>query len=92
MNISGRQFYKCGKPQGQGCNYFMWADDMENNVPLPSPRFESGGSSNSTATTSNTFPHPSWGMQGKCIKALVNYLPGIFTTKHIESLSVLCVN
>lgn len=23
----GRKFYKCGKPQGQGCNFFLWADD-----------------------------------------------------------------
>eukprot|EP00930_Biecheleria_cincta_P065194 TRINITY_DN508_c0_g1_i1.p1 TRINITY_DN508_c0_g1~~TRINITY_DN508_c0_g1_i1.p1 ORF type:complete len:762 (+),score=107.77 TRINITY_DN508_c0_g1_i1:289-2286(+) len=24
---TGRQFYKCSKPQGQGCDYFQWADE-----------------------------------------------------------------
>ncbi|OAD60713.1 DNA topoisomerase 3-alpha [Eufriesea mexicana] len=23
----GRGFYKCAKPQGSGCNFFLWADD-----------------------------------------------------------------
>ena len=23
----GRQFYKCAKPQGAGCDFFLWADD-----------------------------------------------------------------
>jgi len=23
----GRQFYACAKPRGQGCNYFVWADE-----------------------------------------------------------------
>ncbi|CAG0898215.1 unnamed protein product, partial [Darwinula stevensoni] len=23
----GRQFYKCAKPQGSGCNFFLWADE-----------------------------------------------------------------
>jgi len=23
----GRQFYACAKPRGQGCNYFLWADE-----------------------------------------------------------------
>ncbi|XP_029173837.1 DNA topoisomerase 3-alpha-like [Nylanderia fulva] len=23
----GRLFYKCGKPQGSGCNFFLWASD-----------------------------------------------------------------
>ncbi|XP_023711894.1 DNA topoisomerase 3-alpha isoform X2 [Cryptotermes secundus] len=57
----GRQFYKCGKPQGQGCNYFMWVDD-ENNPSLLGPGFDNGGSSTNTATASNTFSRPSWGM------------------------------
>jgi hypothetical protein len=66
MNILGRQFYKCGKPQGQGCNYFMWADDVENNTPLPSQGFDNGGRSNGVLVTSSFLPRPSWGMQGKC--------------------------
>jgi hypothetical protein len=63
MHISGRQFYKCGKPQGQGCNYFMWVDD-ENNPSLLSPGFDNGGCSTNTATASNTFSRPSWEMHG----------------------------
>ncbi|XP_021921836.1 DNA topoisomerase 3-alpha [Zootermopsis nevadensis] len=59
----GRPFYKCGKPQGQGCNYFMWADDVENNPSLINPRFDNCGRSNSTTFTSNTFSRPSWEMQ-----------------------------
>nr|CAD7396091.1 unnamed protein product [Timema poppensis] len=27
----GRKFYKCNKNQGQGCNFFMWADSVEEN-------------------------------------------------------------
>ncbi|XP_071536469.1 DNA topoisomerase 3-alpha isoform X2 [Panulirus ornatus] len=27
---TGRQFYKCPKPQGGGCAFFLWADDGEN--------------------------------------------------------------
>jgi len=23
----GRQFYACAQPKGQGCNYFVWAND-----------------------------------------------------------------
>jgi len=25
--IPGRLFYKCAKPQGTGCNFFLWASD-----------------------------------------------------------------
>ncbi|KAL8600868.1 hypothetical protein ACOMHN_045006 [Nucella lapillus] len=25
---TGRQFYKCRKPQGEGCNFFLWADEQ----------------------------------------------------------------
>ncbi|XP_066952074.1 DNA topoisomerase 3-alpha [Macrobrachium rosenbergii] len=27
---TGRQFYKCAKPQGTGCNFFLWADEGDN--------------------------------------------------------------
>ncbi|ESO84773.1 hypothetical protein LOTGIDRAFT_168441, partial [Lottia gigantea] len=27
----GRQFYKCSKPQGTGCNFFLWADENNPN-------------------------------------------------------------
>ncbi|KAK7494417.1 hypothetical protein BaRGS_00014309 [Batillaria attramentaria] len=26
---TGRQFYKCRKPQGEGCNFFLWADEQD---------------------------------------------------------------
>ena len=25
--LSGRQFYKCSKPMGSGCNFFLWAEE-----------------------------------------------------------------
>lgn len=25
--IAGRLFYKCAKPQGSGCDFFLWASD-----------------------------------------------------------------
>jgi hypothetical protein len=66
MNILGRQFYKCAKPQGQGCNYFMWADGVENNLPSASQVFDNGGRSNGIPHTRSFIPRPAWGMQGKC--------------------------
>lgn len=66
MNILGRQFYKCGKPQGQGCNYFMWADGVENSIPSASQVFDNGGRSNGIPHTNSFMPRPAWGMQGKC--------------------------
>lgn len=27
IHISGRLFYKCAKPQGTGCDFFLWASD-----------------------------------------------------------------
>lgn len=29
---TGRQFYGCPKPIGQGCKFFQWADDMDNAI------------------------------------------------------------
>jgi len=66
VNILGRQFYKCAKPQGQGCNYFMWADGVENNISSASQVFDNGGRSNGIPHTSSFVPRPAWGMQGKC--------------------------
>ena len=66
MNILGRQFYKCGKPQGQGCDYFMWADGVEKNIPPASQVFDNGGRSNDVPHTSSFLPHTAWGMQCKC--------------------------
>ncbi|XP_076459295.1 DNA topoisomerase 3-alpha-like [Babylonia areolata] len=39
---TGRQFYKCRKPQGEGCNFFLWADE------------QGSGSSSSSASFSAT--------------------------------------
>ena len=37
---TGRKFYKCSRPQGQGCDYFQWADES---IPSP-PRANNAGS------------------------------------------------
>lgn len=35
---TGRQFYKCPKPQGGGsCDFFLWADASNTNTPAPAP-------------------------------------------------------
>lgn len=41
MLHSGRQFWGCDKPMGQGCNFFKWAEDADsvpNNPNPPPPR------------------------------------------------------
>ena len=39
----GRLFYKCSKPQGQDCNFFLWADESDNNRPLSNSNSRSTG-------------------------------------------------
>ena len=34
---TGRAFYKCSKPQGQGCDFFLWADSMPTTPTAQSP-------------------------------------------------------
>ena len=34
---TGRQFYKCSKPQGTGCDFFLWADAAAENAPPAQP-------------------------------------------------------
>ncbi|PSN32683.1 DNA topoisomerase 3-alpha [Blattella germanica] len=52
----GRPFYKCGKPQGEGCNYFMWGDN-ENSPPLMNNRND-----NERNSTSNNYQN-TWSLQ-----------------------------
>ena len=33
----GRQFYKCSKPQGAGCDFFLWADQGDGAGPAAGP-------------------------------------------------------
>ena len=28
---TGRQFYSCSKPRGEGCSFFQWADEGSSN-------------------------------------------------------------
>lgn len=34
---TGRQFYKCPKPQGAGCDFFLWADASNSSTSAPPP-------------------------------------------------------
>lgn len=42
---TGRQFYKCSKPQGTGCDFFLWADASTSNSSAagPHPTFNAPG-------------------------------------------------
>lgn len=42
---TGRQFYKCGKPQGTGCEFFVWADasTSSSSGPGSNPNSRGGG-------------------------------------------------
>lgn len=45
----GRQFFKCAKPQGSGCDYFLWASSDGNNSTAaqpPPPRNTNNSNSN----------------------------------------------
>lgn len=54
-NIAGRQFYKCPRPTGSGCDFFLWADQSPS-VPPP------GSHTSATAAAHNhnsiNFPPP----------------------------------
>ncbi|KAJ9580304.1 hypothetical protein L9F63_004020 [Diploptera punctata] len=57
---TGRQFYKCSKPQGEGCNYFMWADNQGN---TSTARQNGGDAGGGRPHTTDNFQQPSWSMQ-----------------------------
>ncbi|XP_076293388.1 topoisomerase 3-alpha isoform X2 [Lasioglossum baleicum] len=56
----GRLFYKCAKPQGTGCDFFLWASDT-----APQPQNSGNRNTNYMANTTNTYAGPStsstWG-------------------------------
>lgn len=71
IHISGRLFYKCAKPQGTGCDFFLWASDdpqqMQNSTnrgpnqrqaPNTSVQSSAYPSTSSTWGNSNTFTSP----------------------------------
>lgn len=49
LSAIGRQFFKCAKPQGSGCDYFLWASSDGNNSTAaqpPPPRNTNNSNSN----------------------------------------------
>lgn len=73
----GRQFYKCAKPQGTGCDFFLWADQLSppsttnshsaphfsSAPPPPSPQAQSGRQPG-FLSTSNSRGTRGWQQRG----------------------------
>lgn len=55
----GRQFYKCAKPQGSGCDFFLWASDKPGEQNMTNNNNQFNQTSNSFRMTQSRTQQPS---------------------------------
>lgn len=58
LAILGRLFYKCAKPQGSGCDFFLWASDSETQNDTTNDRVNRVDRSNNSAGHSSRIAAP----------------------------------